>query len=296
MEYYKTLSELHKANGWPLPEHPLLSVLGCQVDCTLGEREFISDCYMISLKKLRAGVIMYGRTKYDHTSGSMLFVKPRQIIEMKSVQLEEDSFMILIHEDYLAGHALYEVIQGYGYFDYEVNEALHLAPKEETIMWDLYQKISDEYRNNMDEYSREIILSHVASILTYTQRYYKRQFFDRTALMGKTVTRFYEVLNDRLKDPLTQRKGLPTVAELASKLFLSRRYLSDLLKQETGKTAMELIHASIISKAKNLLRSDNQGIAEIAYQMGFENTSYFTRLFKKETGIRPMDYRKLNLN
>lgn len=295
MQHYKTLADLHKGNGWAPPEHPLFSMVGCQTDCPLGDREFTSDCYMIGFKKMKSGVIMYGRTQYDHTNGSMMFVKPRQIIQMKGMELEEKGFMMLVHEDFLNGHELHRTIEKYGYFDYEVNEALHLSPKEETTIWELHDKMLGEYSNNPDEYSREIILSHLASILMYAQRFYKRQFVNRLEVSGKTVTRFNEALKTYFKDEGPD-KGLPSVNQLAGQLFISPRYLSDLLKQETGKTALELIHISLISEAKNLLRIADKGVAEIAYQLGFENSSYFTRLFKKQTGFRPLEYRKLQLN
>jgi AraC-like DNA-binding protein len=89
-----------------------------------------------------------------------------------------------------------------------------------------------------------------------------------------------------------QEIGLPSVNHLAEQLYISPRYLTDLLKQETGKTALELIHLSLISEAKNLLRNAEQNVAEIAYHLGFENTSYFTRLFKKQTGLKPLEFRK----
>ncbi|PWG79538.1 helix-turn-helix domain-containing protein [Pararcticibacter amylolyticus] len=296
MKHYSTLADLHKGNGWAPPEHPLFSVLGCQSDCPLGDREFTSDCYMIGLKKVKSGVILYGRTEYDHSNGSMMFVKPRQIIEMKNLELEEKGFMLLIHEDFLNGHGLHQAMQKYGYFDYEVNEALHLSPKEESVMWELHDKIKSEYENNPDEYSRDIILGHVASVLMYAQRYYKRQFINRTEMSGKIATRFNEALHDYYQKGLLQSHGLPSVSQLADSLFVSPRYLSDLLKQETGKTAMDLIHISLISEAKNLLREGQQGIAEIAYQLGFENSSYFTRLFKKQTGMKPLEFKKLHMN
>lgn len=296
MKHYSTLADLHKGNGWPPPEHPLFSVLGCQRDCPLGDREFTSDCYMIGFKKIRSGVILYGRTEYDHANGSMMFVKPRQIIEMKNLEFEEKGFMLLIHEDYLNGHELYKTMQKYGYFDYEVNEALHLSPREEAVMWELHDKIRSEYENNPDEYSRDIILGHVASILMYAQRYYKRQFVNRTEVSGKTATRFNDALQDYYAKGLLQTQGLPSVNQIADSLYVSPRYLSDLLKQETGKTAMELIHISLIGEAKNLLREGSHGVAEIAYQLGFENSSYFTRLFKKQTGMKPLEFKKLHLN
>ncbi|WP_026998079.1 helix-turn-helix domain-containing protein [Flectobacillus major] len=296
MKHYKTLSELHRSNGWAMPEHPLFSVVGCQSNCPLGDREFTSDCYMIGFKKIKSGVILYGRTPYDHTNGSMIFVKPRQIIEMKNLQFEEKGFMLLVHEDYLNGHELHQSIEKYGYFDYETNEALHLSPKEEAIMWELHDKIKGEYLNNTDEYSREIILSHVASVLMYAQRYYKRQFINRAEVTGKTATKFTDLLKTYFKSGELQENGLPSVNKLAEQLYLSPRYLSDLLKQETGKTAMELIHISLISEAKNLLQVAEQGVAEIAYELGFESPSYFTRLFKKQTGMTPVEFRKMSFN
>lgn len=292
MKHYSTLTEMHLDNGWAVPEHPLFSTIGCQAACPLGDREFTVDAYVIAFKKLRSGVIMYGRTPYDNANGSMYFMKPRQIIEMRGLEFEEEGFMFFIHEDYLSGHELFGVMQKYGFFDYEVNEALHLSPKEEATIRELREKIVAEYDNNQDEFSKEIMLGHIASILMYAQRYYKRQFINRTELSGKTVTKFNHVLQRYIREGGLQRDGLPSVNHMAEQLFISPRYLSDLLKQETGKTAMDLIHLALIGEAKNLLRSADQGVAEIAYLLGFENSSYFTRLFKKQTGMKPLEFRK----
>jgi AraC-like DNA-binding protein len=279
-----------------MPENPLFSMFRCTHTCGLGEREFTSDFYMIGFKKLKAGQIMYGRTKYDHDNGSMMFIKPRQVIQFNSVEYDEDAFIIFIHEDYFNGHFLNTEISKYAFFDYEANEALHLSPSEEQIMWDLYHKIEAEYRNNTDEYSRDIMLTHIDSILKYSQRFYKRQFINRTELSGKTVSKFNNALTSYFKTGLLLTQGLPTVNALASQLNLSPRYLSDMLKQETGKTAIELIHIYLVNEAKNRLKSDYQSVSEIAYELGFENLPYFSRLFKKETGISPNQFKKQLVN
>jgi AraC-like DNA-binding protein len=77
---------------------------------------------------------------------------------------------------------------------------------------------------------------------------------------------------------------------------MSRRYLTDLLKTETGKTAIELIHIALINEAKNRLSDKTKSISEIAYSLGFDNMSYFSRLFKKETGMLPTFYKNQFLN
>ncbi|GAA4211400.1 AraC family transcriptional regulator [Pedobacter jeongneungensis] len=296
MKHYKSLVELHRENVLPPPENPLFSVYHCDRTCTMGDREFTSDFYMIGFKKIIAGQVLYGRTKYDHENGSMMFFKPNQIIEMKNLEFEEDGFLIFIHEDFLNGHNLHDEIKKYHYFDYETNEALHLSPSEETTVWELFHKIENEYLNNQDEYSRELILANVDTLLKYSQRFYKRQFLNRTEISGKTVTRFNEEINNYVARGLLASKGLPSVNYMAERLNISAGYLSDVLKQESGKTALEHIHIYLISEAKNRLIGENKSVSEIAYALGFENLSYFSRLFKKEVGVSPNVFKKQLLN
>lgn len=296
MQHFSSLADIHRYNGFPKPENPLFSVYRCPPSTSMGDKEFTCDFYIIGFKKLKSGVIMYGRTKYDHDNGCMLFAKPRQIIQFKNLEYHEDSFIIFIHEDYLNGHFLHHEIEKYAFFDYEANEALHLSPKEEQVMWDLFFKIDAEYLTNNDEYSRNIMLSHVDSMLKYSQRFYKRQFIHRTELSGKMVSKFNEVLAGYFKNGLLLKQGLPSVTSLASRLNVSPRYLSDLLKQETGKTAIELIHISLVNQAKNRLRIDDQRVSDIAYELGFADLSYFSRLFKRATGVTPNQFKKQGLN
>jgi len=295
MKHFTSIADLHKFNNFPPPEHPLISLFQCNKVCNIGDREFTSDFYMIGSKKLKSGVVLYGRTKYDHDNGSMSFYKPRQVVEFRNLEFEEDGFLIFIHEDFLNGHVLHNEIQKYGFFDYEANEALHLSPREEEIVWDLFHKIQTEYNNNPDEYSRDIMLTHIDSILKYSQRFYNRQFINRTELLGKTVSKFNKLLAAYFSNG-GLAKGLPTVNYMAEQLNLSSRYLSDLLKKETGKTALELIHIYLISEAKNLLMVADQSVSEIAYNLGFENLPYFSRLFKKEVGISPNQFKKQAYN
>ncbi|TRW26615.1 helix-turn-helix domain-containing protein [Flavobacterium zepuense] len=298
MKHYKSISELCRAVGFPPPENPLLGLIRCQKlsACSVGEGEFTGDFYTVGFKKMKSGVIRYGRTVYDHANGSLMFLKPRQVIEIRDLELEEDGFLIYIHEDYLNGHMLHGDIKKYGFFDYETNEALHLSPKEEAVIWELYRKIEGEYYDNQDEYSREIILTHIDSLLKYSQRFYKRQFINRKEVSGKTVSKFNNLLGAYFDDGRLKDNGLPNVKSMAEQLNTSPRYLSDLLRQETGKTALELIHIFLIGEAKNLLQASEKTVAETAYLLGFENPPYFSRLFKKETGLSPVEFRKQFLN
>jgi AraC-like DNA-binding protein len=297
MLHFKTVSELDAVQGFPPPENPLLSLnVITKSTGSLKNMEMMCDFYTICFKKLKSGELWYGKTKYDHNMGLMYFMKPRQTLAVHDVQLKGQGFVIHLHEDFLMGHPLFAEIKKYGYFDYETSEALHVSPREEKIMWSLFHKMEAEYHNNPDEFSKSIILSHLDSILKYAQRFYKRQFIDRKPLSGIMVTKFNERLNQYFEQGGVEAKGLPTVNELASQLHLSPKYLSDLLKQETGKTALELIHLYVISEAKNLLIAGDRSISEIAYRLGFENPPYFSRLFKKEVGMSPKEFKSHSLN
>jgi len=298
MKHYKSINELHKINGFPISEHPLIGLLTCQelMACSIGDSEFTSDFYIIALKRIKSGHFKYGRTKYDHDNGSMYFTRPRQVVEINNLESAEKAFFIMVHEDFFIGHHLHAEVKRYGYFDYEINEAVHLSPKEEQIMWELYYKIEKEIEGNQDEYSKDIILTHIDSILKYSQRFYKRQFINRGVLSSKLVSKFTDLLTVYFEEGMHRTQGLPSVKSMASKLNTSTRYLTDLLRQETGKTALDHIHIFLIDEAKNMLRGTDNTIAETAYNLGFENPPYFSRFFKKETGISPNQYREQFLN
>lgn len=296
MKHFKSLSEMHRENSLPPPEHPMLSLLRITPGLVLNFSEFTCDFYQIGLKNIKAGHWLYGRTQFDHEKGSMVFWKPRQVIEIHNLELEEGGYILLFHEDFLLGSALQKEIQKYSFFDYEADEALHLSPKEEKTISRLFESIDSEYGNNQDEYSKDIILVNIDSMLKYAERFYKRQFINRKELTGKTVTAFNKILDNYILEEKFMKEGLPSVAYMASALNMSPRYLSNALKIETGKTAQELIHIALITVAKNKLRESGENISEIAYSLGFENMSYFSKLFKKEVGKTPKDFKKQFFN
>lgn len=296
MLHFHTISDLRRASGFPPPEHPQISLLTNLQTCPLGGQEFTTDCYIIAYKKIKAGVMLYGRTVYDHSNGCLFFIKPRQVLQFTDLDLEEESFMICLHEDYFIGHHLHKQIEKYHYFDYETTEALHLSPREERTIWDLYHQIARECDTNPDDFSREIILTHLDSILKYALRFYKRQFVNRAVTSGKMVSKFQAALAGFYESGALTTGGLPSVNQIAQQLNISPRYLSDLLKQETGKTAGELIHISLIQEAKHRLRDDDKNVSEVAFALGFDNLSYFSKLFKREAGLSPTEFKKQLLN
>ena len=84
----------------------------------------------------------------------------------------------------------------------------------------------------------------------------------------------------------------PSVLYFSEKLHVTANYLSDTIKHHTGKSALYIIQDFIIDKAKNLLSTSEQTVAEISYTLGFEYPNYFSRLFKRKTKFSPSEFRK----
>jgi AraC-like DNA-binding protein len=297
MKHYNDLNTFSRDIGVQDPEHPLFSIsFGHKSNGNMDDIIFTAGFYIISFQKFVSGSITYGKKEFDHQRGKMIFFKPNQTVTFKNVKSEDDCFLILIKEDFLVGTNLHREINSYSYFDYETNEALFLSPSEENTIWSLVNIMHKEAHNNTDDYSKSILLSHLGTLLTYAQRFYKRQFINRIDIIGSYASRFEQLTNAYYNENKSSHLGLPTVAYMAEKLNISSRYLSDLLKQETGKTAIELIHIYLIKEAKNLLSEGKMNISEISFSLGFENPNYFARLFKKEVGIPPSVFRNNHLN
>lgn len=81
----------------------------------------------------------------------------------------------------------------------------------------------------------------------------------------------------------------------ACKLCISEVYLNETVKKCTGKTPTEWIHATIILEAKRLLRSTALSVKEVAHELGFDDHAYFSRFFKKGTGMTPLEFKRIIL-
>ena len=107
-------------------------------------------------------------------------------------------------------------------------------------------------------------------------------------------TIFENILNDYFQSEKPKQIGLPTVKYCADQLHLSPNYLGDLIKKETGKSALEHIQLMLISTAKERMYDTSKTISEIAYELGFQYPQHFSRVFKQIVGSTPMEYRSQN--
>ena len=293
----KTISEYHQVMGLPKPEHPLVSVINFESIKRLPYDESISlvfNFYSISLKRSFNAKMKYGQQEYDFDEGIMFFISPGQVfgIEIeKGAEIKHSGWLLLVHPDFLWNTALAKTIKKYEYFDYSVHEALFLSEKEETTIMSIMHNIEQEYHSNIDKFSQDVIIAQLELLLTYADRFYHRQFITRKITNHKILDRLEDLLTEYFNSDLLSQKGLPTVQYIADKLNVSPNYLSGLLKTLTGQSTQQHIHDKLIEKAKDKLSTTDLSVSEIAYELGFEHSQSFSKLFKSKTNLSPLEFR-----
>jgi len=296
----KSISEFHKLFDIGKPEHPLISVIEIkpfeQMPTSL-PGTILHGFYHISLKKNFKVPLKfkYGQQEYDFDEGVLSFMAPGQISGFdpeKYNSPEQSGWMLLIHSDLLWNTSLTKKIRQFEFFDYSVNEALFISDKEEITLTQIVHNIERECRNNMDKFSHDIIITQLESLLSYSERFYQRQFMTRRISNHQILGRLQDLLTDYFDGESIIQKGLPSVTYLAEQLHVSPDYLSGLLKSITGLTTQQHIHEKLIEKAKEMLSITNLSVSEIAYQLGFEHSQSFSKLFKTKTNQSPLAFRQ----
>lgn len=106
---------------------------------------------------------------------------------------------------------------------------------------------------------------------------------------GAIINRYIGSFTSLVEANFMHKRDLPFYAD---KLFITVNYLNKITKEFLGSTAKKYILDKTILESKNLLRYTSLSIAEISVKLNFETSSYFVRMFRKNTGMTPKEFRK----
>ena len=235
--------------------------------------------------------LAYGRGKYDYKQGTVICVAPGQIggKEDDGREIELTGWALLFHPDLLHGFPLEKNIKDYSFFDYRINEALHMTYEEQEILVSLMRQIQTELSGKHDELQNAIIVGYIELVLNFCRRFYNRQFMTRKIENSDILVRFDRLLRDYFEDKLQLTLGMPTVQYCADKLCMSPNYFGDVIKKTTGDTASNHIRRFVIQMAKNGLAA-GETVSQVSDRLGFEYPQHFSRMFKKQEGFPPSEY------
>ncbi|GGG35806.1 helix-turn-helix domain-containing protein [Hymenobacter glacieicola] len=293
---FASLSEAHRALGLPSPQHPLISLVrGANTPPGEGaNRPHVLSFYKISYRPGLSSPLRYGQGYYDFEEGGLLFAAPNQLLG----GMEEGTvgacsqYTLLVHPDFLAGYPLAKKIHHYGFFTYSVHEALHVSPSEKDVLLALLETIGAELASRLDEFSQDVVVAQLELLLTYANRFYKRQFLTRQVVHSGLLQQLEEILAECFGSENLLNRGIPTVQYLAQRLHVSPSYLSDMLRTLTGQSAQQHIHDKLIEQAKEQLATTSLSVSEVAYALGFEHPQSFSRFFKSKMALSPLAFRQ----
>lgn len=274
--------------------HPLATVIDLtKATRTVNHIKMNYGVYALYLKNGINCTLKYGRQYYDYQEGTIVSFAPGQLVgvDMEQEELHPEVYGLMFHPDLIYGTELARKMNQYTFFDYSQNEALHLSEQEHGIIMDCLHKIEYELSYPVDRHSRELLSVQIELVLDYCLRFYDRQFCTRAKANSDILTRFEQLLDAYFNSQAPEQDGLPTVKYFADRVYLSAGYFGDLIKKETGRTAQEYIQRKIIELSKKRLASNRQSISEVAYSLGFQYPQHFNRLFKREVGCTPGEFK-----
>src|SRR6218665_395265 len=228
--HVKTIAEYHQLMGHGKPLHPLITVIDLKKMVKSpfeSSVNLVYDFYCITLKNNIGMTFKYGQEDYDFNDGTMFFMAPQQVFGIPHIDgLAEkpEGWAVLFHPDFIWNTSLATSIKKFEYFDYAANEALHISDKEKLIITNIVKIIEEEYQNNIDHFSQDIIIGQIESLLHYADRFYQRQFITRKKSNRQILIDLEKLLADYFQNNNPINLGLPTVQYVSEQLNISPNY------------------------------------------------------------------------
>lgn len=279
---------------------PMTKNLVGSVNCINDDFIVMNDIKQLGIEKdypVRLGVLaislcLYGELtveinmiEHHISTGSLVITLPEDILQHKETSDDVKGLFIIVSQQFIEEAfpqieemlPLFLHIQKYPCLNLSVQECIRIQS--------FYNFFIQHLKDN-SFYKNKIVRSILQSLIYYIAGIINLDKDNKRERKDELFTRFVQLI---IKNYKKNRK----LDFYADKLFITPKYLSDVIKKISGRSAHDWIDQYILLEAKILLRSSHKTIQQIADELNFPNNSFFSKYFKKHCGMTPKEYRVL---
>ncbi|HEY9044767.1 MAG TPA: helix-turn-helix transcriptional regulator [Ohtaekwangia sp.] len=255
------------------------------------------DFYMVFLVMQGEGRHTFGAQEHYLSKNMLCFIGRDVINSWKSEAEEQRGYFCSFSDDfYNIGRENKNFLSELPFFQIDGTPVLHLTDEQAQEYLTVFQLMHKEY-DHRNEYSDHILRGYLHAILNkacglYSEQHHPNIFSTHAGIrLLKAFTALY--MRDFQLIRVNNNLQVKSVAAYAKELGVSQNHLNDTIKSITGRSAGQLIKNHLIKQATICLKHSSKSISEIAYRLGYDDPSYFTRYYKSQTGLTPAAYRAL---
>ncbi|MFH6996691.1 helix-turn-helix domain-containing protein [Flavobacterium sp. FlaQc-57] len=240
------------------------------------------DFYLVFFVEKGSGVHNVDFTQHTVNDYQVYFIRPGQVHNW-SLNVDTSGFQLMLSSEIIN---IFPNLGQFPFFEQSVPSCLSLTKEEFGEFKKHLEEIESILPQN-DALTKEIVLLRLHLLLKLLQKEFLNQFqeHDSSTKPEKVIKSFSVLIDANFKEE-------SSVNFYADKLNITPNYLNILSQKYLKMPAGDVIKERTILEAKRLLTSTDLSIKEIGYQLGFNDNTYFSKVFKKYTGKTPGDFKE----
>lgn len=251
------------------------------------EKPHRHDFYVTVIFTKGSGIHEIDFQKYEVSAGSLFFLSPGQVHSWE-LSPDTDGYIFFFSQPYYEMHYVNQKLKNFPFFNSpSFPRKLQLQSEELLNMIRLFEAIGSEHESQ-NVMKQGFILSLISQIYIQSVREFSKDD-EKTSATSVSYFKHYQDFENLLEESFTSQKS---ISYYASQLNISAKHLNRITQTVMQKTASEIITERVILEAKRMLMYLDEGLVEIAFRLGYEEYSYFARMFRKNSGITPSQFIK----
>jgi len=253
------------------------------------EKAHRHDFYATILFTGGSGVHEIDFQKYEVSAGSLFFMSPGQV---HSWELSDDidGYIFFCLPDFYELHYVNQKLRNFPFFgSVSFPRKLQLDQAELIHTVDMMIALQEEY-HSQHMMKSGLMLSLMSQIFIHSARRFSKDLDHLASPASLSYFKHYQEFERLLEEYFTKEKSIAFYADL---LNISPKHLNRIIQTVVQKRATDVIMERVILEAKRMLMYLEESLVEIAFRLGYEEYSYFVRVFRKTSGMTPTQFMKI---